>query len=181
MGKLRVYPPVKYFAAITYAPTIHVREVLQALEDLFSPLDLRSDVFSFSYTDYYEPEMGAGLSKQFFSFQRLSPAESLPDFKIATNTIENRFAREGRRRVNIDPGYVCAAKVVLATTKDYDHRLYLGRGIFGDVHLRFRKGKFRINEWTYPDYRQEVVIGFFEQLRRRYLQQLQEWSLDLSV
>ncbi len=180
MGEVKVYPPVKLFVAITYSPRAPLEEILPHLEQLFSPIDSQSPAFAFEFTRYYEPEMGSGLQKQFVSFRDLIPAETLPDIKLATNELEKKFARSGKRQVNLDPGYICAAKMVLATTKDYDHRLYLGRGIFGDVHYRFRKGHFMVNEWTYPDYQQPEIIHYFEELRRKYLEQLRQWHTPLG-
>ncbi len=176
MGDIKTHPPVKLVAAITFAPEIELSEIKRKLGEIFSPIDLEGPVYEFSFTNYYRSEMGPRLQKQMVSFRELIPVELLPDFKIATNQLEGYYARSGKRRVNIDPGYLTAAKLVLATTKDYDHRIYLSRGIFGDVHLRFRKGHFQINEWTYPDYRQPVVLQFFEQVREQYMQQLKDWK-----
>jgi hypothetical protein len=180
MGEIKIYPPVKLFVALTYSPQISLDTVLRRLEDAFSPIDSQSTDFAFSFTQYYQPEMGSGLRKRFASFQHLVLAEMLPEIKLTTNQLEKQFTVSGKRQVNIDPGYVCAAKMVLATTKDYDHRLYLGRGIFGDVHYRFRKGHFHINEWTYPDYQQPEIIRYFEDLRQRYLEQLREWKGEMG-
>jgi len=178
MGKVRVYPPVKIIAAITLAPDVSTEEIIRRLEKLLSPIDSQSNEYAFDFTRYYELKMGADLRKQMFSFRELIPAELFPDLKIATNLIEEEFIHGSRRRVNIDPGYICAAKLVLATTKDYDHRIYLGRGIFGDVHLRFRKGHFQINRWTYPDYQQPEILSFFENVRKIYLEQLRDWKMS---
>ena len=172
MGKIRIYAPIKIVAALTTNPTVPIEEIAQKLEELLSPIDMRSPLFPFNFTDYYTAEMGSGLKKQFLSFKKLVHAETLPEIKIATNIIEDNYKNPDKRSVNIDPGYICAAKLILATTKDYDHRLYLSRGIFGDVHLRFRKGHFRVNEWTYPDYRQPEILNYFEMVRSLYLEQL---------
>lgn len=108
------------------------------------------------------------------SFQALQMPDYLSEIKLATNYIERDFMEAGKRRVNLDPGYLTAAKLVLATTKDYSHRLYLGRGIFGDLHLRFEAGTFRPQPWTYPDYQEPFVLEFFNRVRETYLQQLSE-------
>ena len=121
--------------------------------------------------------MGKFLQKQIISFTALLPAEKLPALKISTNEVEENFLSNGKRTINIDPGYVTAGRMVLATTKDYDHRIYLGMGIFGDVHYRFRDGHFRINEWTYPDYQQENILHYFESLRTLYMEQLKNWNV----
>lgn len=172
MGKIRTYPQVKIIAAITYAPAVNLAKVFGQLEELLSEIDSQSDPYSFDFTDYYLSEMGSDLNKIMVSFRDLVLADMLPDIKTATNLIEKKLMKENGRTVNIDPGYICAAKLVLATTKDYDHRIYLNRGIFGDVHLRFRGGKFQPNEWTYPDYRQERILRFLEEVRAQYLEKL---------
>ncbi len=175
MGTVKAYPPVKYFTAITFLPTAPVEKAKELLVEIFSEIEDESPCYHFDqFTHYYQEEMGEGLQKQMVSFKVLRPAELLPEFKLATNEIESHFRSSHGRLLNLDPGYICAAKMILATTKDYDHRLYLHRGIFGDVHLRFRQGHFQPAEWTYPDYRQSHIIQFFEQVRKKYLHQLKD-------
>lgn len=116
--------------------------------------------------------MGSNLSKKFVSFQPLGKIESLPERKLLTIQMEKRFSVSGKRRVNIDPAYLELAKLVVATTKNYDHRIYLGGGIYGDVQLRYRNGKFIANEWTYPDYRSPLFIDFITHVRSIYSKQL---------
>ncbi|MEJ2051690.1 MAG: DUF4416 family protein [Calditrichota bacterium] len=177
MGKIKPYPPVKFFSAITTNAESNLNNIYGDLEKLFSPIDSKSIIFNFDrFTSYYQTEMGKGLRKQIVSFLTLMPAEKLPVIKTATNEIEKNYLSDGKRTVNIDPGYLTAARMVLATTKDYDHRIYLGMGIFGDVHYRFRKGRFQINEWTYPDYQQDEIRQYFEELRTVYLDQLKTWN-----
>ncbi|NOX36032.1 MAG: DUF4416 family protein [Calditrichaeota bacterium] len=172
MGTIKAHPPVKLICAITVSNVELWSAVQQQLEDVFSEMDCMGEWYDFTHTRYYEPEMGSGLKKRMVAFRQLILAEVLPDIKWTTNVIEDRFRQEGHRRVNLDPGYIATAKLVLATTKDYDHRVYLGRGIFGDLHLRFRQKHFHPLEWTYPDYREPFVIEFFERVREQYLTQL---------
>lgn len=176
MGKVKEHPPVKYFAGITYNPDFKVlQDTLNLLEETFSMIEIKSDTYDFSYfTDYYESEMGSDLKKFFVVFSELQPPETLPKYKISTNHIETKFILENKRQINIDPGYVSEAKVVLATTKNYDHRIYLGEGIFADLHLRFSNKVFQSQPWTYPDYNQQQIIKFFMDLRERYFKQLGE-------
>jgi hypothetical protein len=94
--------------------------------------------------------------------------------KLLTNEIEAAFLSNGRRQVNIDPGYLTGANVILATTKNFDHRMYLGKGIYGDVHLRYRREKFHFNDWTYPDYKDMMVIDFFARLRKVYMKEFRK-------
>lgn len=176
MGLIKEHPPVKYFAGITYNPAANgLKESLRLLEDIFSTIELESDPYYFSdFTDYYKSEMGQGLKKFFVVFSQLHSPENLPEYKIKSNQIESKFIINKKRKLNIDPGYVSEAKVVLATTKNYDHRIYLGKGIFGDIHLKFTNKNFQAQPWTYPDYQQDKVIQFFEVLRQKYFKQLGE-------
>jgi hypothetical protein len=109
--------------------------------------------------------MGARLKKLYVCFTDLIRREELPSIKLWTNALEEDHACAGRRTVNIDPGYVSRDKLVLATTKDFFHRLYLGRGIYGEVTLHFQKGAFRHFSWTYPDYREKDVQEFLIKAR----------------
>ena len=118
--------------------------------------------------------MGPQLTKKFFSFQTLVGMEFLVERKLFTISLEKKYALNGNRRVNIDPGYLELAKVVVATTKNFDHRVYLGRGIYGDVQLRYRGGKFVSNDWTYPDYRSPIFVQFIEAVREIYSNQLKQ-------
>ncbi|GAB4334821.1 MAG: DUF4416 family protein [Calditrichia bacterium] len=176
MGDIKVHPPVKMICAVTFQRDFPLETALKELEKLISRVQQKSEIFEFDFTTYYEPEMGSGLLKQMLGFEGLFPVEILPDIKVATNELELKLSRQAARKINLDPGYLTAAKLVLATTKDYDHRLYLGRGIFGDVHLRFRQKHFLPNEWTYPDYRQPEILRFFEEVRAQYMQELAEFA-----
>ncbi len=174
MGIVKTHPPVKLICAVTVAPGITWSDVEASLMRTFGSMDHLMDWYDFHHTDYYQEEMGRGLKKRMLSFQALQLADYLAEIKLATNYLEREFLDGGRRRVNLDPGYLTAAKLVLATTKDYSHRIYLGRGIFGDLHLRFEGGRFRPQAWTYPDYREPFVLEFFNRVRQTYLQQLGE-------
>ena len=145
----------------------------EALEQCFGMPDMVSPWLSFDFTDYYQREMGAPLQRRMFSFRSLVGQETLPEVKLETNRIEGRFRVDGQRRVNIDPGMVTFERFVLATGKNYTHRIYLGRGIFADLTLVFSGGAFQPLPWTYPDYAQAPLRGFIEEVRRRYRYDLQ--------
>jgi len=170
MGKINLHSPVKLFAAITFSDLLDMKMFFTDIEHHLSKIEFKSGIFNFSeFTGYYQNEMGENLQKQFLVFEKLIDPEELPGLKRLTNEFEQQYAREGKRLINIDPGYVCESKLILATTKNYSHRIYLGKGIYGDVHLCYQKHSFQIQPWTYPDYRQEVVIKFFNQIREQYL------------
>jgi hypothetical protein len=145
-------------------------EVVRQLPRIFGTVDFLSDRLRFDFTAYYAAEMGEGLERQFVAFRRPIRPEQLVDIKLRTNRLEQRsFSARGKRQVNIDPGYLTLSKLVLATTKDHQHRVYLGRGIYAEVTLRFRAGTFAPWDWTYPDYRTPAYIAIFNQLRARLL------------
>lgn len=149
-------------------------DVRSVLEKKFGPVDLESKVMEFTYTDYYEKELGHNIKRIFVSFNNLLQGEDLFKIKMWSRTIEKRFSEQNRRLVNIDPGYVTYSKLVLFTTKDYSHRVYLNKGIFVEVALKFSGNTFAPYPWTYPDYRTGGYIAFFNRVRERYKQQLRE-------
>jgi hypothetical protein len=168
--------PVKLIIGLIIGSQVPVTAVRQQIEAAYGTIDLETDLLPFTATRYYEDEMGPQLQRLFWSFTVLITPEALAGIKCDTNAVEQAFSQRDvqacRRRVNLDPGYVDQAKLVLATTKDRQHRLYLGRGIYGEVTLRFTGGRFQPWEWTYPDYRTPEYRVFFETVRRRYRQQL---------
>ncbi len=179
MGKIKRHLPVKSFAAIAYNDQINLESVLSIIQNLFGKIDKQSAVYDYdSFTNYYTPELGVNLKKLFISFEQLIAPESLPDLKIKSNNLEIKYKKSAKRVFNIDPGYLTQAKVVLATTKDYSHRLYLGQGIYGDLHLYFSNKSLQAQPWTYPDYKQELAVNFFNELRQIYNTQLGEMFLS---
>ena len=140
---------------------------------------LESPAFTFGETDYYQPTMGPDLRKRFLAFRRLldDPAR-LVDIKLDTNRWEAEYAAESDhpepRPLNLDPGYLTLGKLVLASTKNHAHRIYLGRGIYAEVTLHWKHGRWRHHEWTYPDYRREDYQRFFSECRDHLHRQLAE-------
>lgn len=175
MGSIKKHPPVKLIIGVTYAPDIKPADIYEILERKFSSIEKRSDPYDFnSFTRYYIREMGENLTKLFLVFARLIDPVQLPDIKNETNWLEEEFALQEKRKINLDPGYISEAKSVLATTKNYAHRIYLDKGIYGDIHLSYTSNSFQKQPWTYPDYQQTLVIEFFNQIRHKYLHQLGE-------
>ena len=143
------------------------------LVQFLGPLGDRSPVTPFLYSDYYAKEMGKDLRRYFLLFAPLALREQLPQVKLRTNELETSYAWQGKRTVNIDPGYIALEHVVLATTKGYAHRVYLGDGIFGDLTLMFKNGSYHGLPWTYPDYRSEETLALCSRWRQRYKESLQ--------
>lgn len=145
--------------------------VRAALQSHFGLIDDQSELISFNFTTYYEPEMGPDLQRIWLSFSDLRPLESLADDKLTTNQLEARWRTpDGRRRVNLDPGHLTMHSLVLATTKNYAHRVFLGRGIYAEVTLLYEHGRFSFLKWTYPDYQSQAAQVFLSRVRDRYVE-----------
>jgi hypothetical protein len=150
----------------------------QSLVRAFGKIDYQSPILDFNQTDYYAGEMGEGLKRQFIGFHTLMDAGRLWRSKVKSNRIEERLSRlrSGKktigRKVNIDPGYLDLAKVVLFSTKDYTHRIYLRSGIFAEVTLFYKDKSFRPWPWTYPDYKTQDYISIFNTIRDMYKEKL---------
>lgn len=128
-------------------------EVLDGLAAILGPVHRISPVLPFEVTSYYEPEMGAPLVRRLAIFERPMAQDELPDCKWATTGLEKRFARpDGRRRVNLDPGFVTQERLTLATFKNFTHRVYLGSCVFADVTLIWSGGGWMALPWTFRDY-----------------------------
>ncbi len=178
MAEAKEYPPVKLFFGLLVGTMKNLPEALRRLRTDFGEIDVQSEPHPFTHSTYYNKEMGDTIQRLFIATHDMIEMSELPDIKLYTNRIEMLFADEAskNRTINIDPGYLSLCKVVLATTKDYDHRLFLKSGIFGEVTLKFRKSSksFEPWEWTYPDYREPYAIEFFNKLREIYHRQLNE-------
>lgn len=139
----------------------------------WGPIALASDRFEFSETDYYQPTMGTGLHKQFLAFEQLVDPVRLSDVKLLTNQWEQDYADSRAknknsnvsRPLNLDPGYITLAKLVLASTKDHAHRIYLSGGIFAEITLSYRDRRWQHFKWTFPDYRRADYQAFFDRCR----------------
>jgi len=150
-------------------------EILAGLEACFGPAEIAYPAMAFDRTAYYNDELGTPLARRLVAFARLASQEALGPAKRRTNALEDRLARpDGRRRVNLDPGLLTQERFVLATGKNYTHRIYLGDGIFGDLTLVFQAGSWQTLPWTFPDYAAPGMTAFLTDIRRRYRRDLRE-------
>ena len=141
-------------------------QVLKTLGDRFGSMDFLSEPRPFTYTKYYEREMGPEIYRQTAAFIDLISPESLPEIKLFTNRLETDLSSGGRRRANVDPGLLSEERFILATGKNYTHRIYLLSGIYADLTLIYQKGSFRTLPWTYPDHRDPLFLHYLEVLRQ---------------
>lgn len=139
---------------------------------LRNKVDFESEVSDFSHTDYYTKEMGPGLKRKFISFEKVVDPEGLYKVKLAANKLERRLSSGERRVINIDPGYLDLSKLVLFSTKDYSHRIYLRNGIYAEVTLFYRDRAFNPWPWTYPDYKTPGYKRIFGHIRDTYKKQM---------
>jgi len=181
MGKIQLPQPVKLFIGILSADCSFFKIAEEKLSSIFGPIDLKTNPegIPFTFSNYYDREMGTGIKRLFLSFRKLINPENISSIKIKTNELEDVIAKETKsnvvRPVNLDPGYLSANKVLLATTKDYSHRIYLRDGIYSEITLQYRssasggKKGFQPMAWTYPDYQTQAYLDFFYQMREIYL------------
>jgi hypothetical protein len=174
MSQPREPEPVKLIASVFSPEKACIHGVMGRLSEIYGAADRVSSELFFDRTRYYAREMGWPLHRRFLSFERLVRAESLVDVKLKTNEIERQCLSEGKRTVNIDPGYISPERLILATGKNYVHRVYLSEGIYADLTLLFKRGSFEPLSWTYPDYKDPQTIGFFNGVRETYMKQLRE-------
>ncbi len=169
MGKIRKTNPVKLVIGFIYKDEAIFISSREKLKKRFGYIDFESATIEFGFTDYYQAEMGSNLKRKFVSFRKLIPIQDLYLIKHYTNRLESKFLAFGKRVINIDPGYLDLARLVLATTKDYAHRIFLRKGIFAEVTLTYRGNSFSPNDWTYPDYRSKEYLDIFNQIRSLYV------------
>jgi hypothetical protein len=168
MGSIIKHPPVKLFFGFIFKDDNIYSQTRLTLEKHFGKIDFESNALPFIYTDYYQKELGRDLKRRFVSVGQLINPADLYKIKIYTNKIEKRLSKNGCRLINIDPGYLDLAKLALASTKDYCHRIYLNKGIFAEITLVFQGKTFKPLGWAYPDYRSEDYISIFNEMREIY-------------
>jgi len=180
MSNLKSPEPVKLISSIFSADRHPLTEALKELSAKYGGVDFVSEFIPFDYTDYYEREMGQSLVRRFAFFEDLIRPESLPEIKTFANGVEERFSGSGKRKVNIDPGYMSQYHLILATGKGYAHRPYLRDGVHADLTLIYRNKTFQPLEWTYPDYAEKKIIEMFNRMREKYLLQLKLETTDYA-
>jgi len=174
MGQVKIAQKVLFISAFCYNNKTDMNNALTRMIELYGPVQAKSNSFTFNHTRYYRDEMGDNLFKFYCTFEHLIDPMDIVDIKLQTNAIEEQFSKNSKRSVNIDPGYIEVPKLVLATTKNYGHRIYLGKGIYGDVQLYWRQGTFQANPWTYPDYTDPQNLDFFVNARTEYFHHIQK-------
>jgi len=163
------HPPEKagLFIAILFSQREILRSVLPLLGERFGEVLLSSPEYAWDHTHYYEKELGRPIFRRFFFFKESFDPLLLPEVKLETNAIEAAFTENGKRRINLDPGYVMRSRIVLASAKDYSHRIYLGKGIYGEVALYYKDKRYNPFPYTYYDYRKPECLNIFDTAREQ--------------
>ncbi|MCK5153278.1 MAG: DUF4416 family protein [Spirochaetales bacterium] len=174
MGDITSFTPEKLIIAVLISKREMLDKLINILKDNFGPVDFKSELLEFTYTDYYNLEMGNKIERFFLSFHNLIDPENLPDIKILTNEIENSFLLDNQRKVNLDPGMLSVKRFILATSKDNGHRVPMQKGIYGEVTLLFINKNFQALPWTYIDYRSEEYSKILKEIRIIYKKNLKE-------
>jgi hypothetical protein len=160
--------PAKLVTGIILKDKSLIETLVGELAGKFGPADIISSWFKFDYTSYYEPEMGSSLLRRMIAFKILIEQKDLARIKNITNEIELKYSKNGKRSANIDPGYMLCERFVLATGKNYTHRIYIGDGIYADLTLIYQNNSFKKLPWTYPDYSDDNMISYLENVREKY-------------
>jgi len=176
MWELKDPKPVKLIIGILAANRDCLQIAVKTIEAKFGEIDFQSDVWPFTQTDYYKDQTGENILRQFVSIENLIDPEKLAKIKHKTNKLEQKLAAKLAaglsRPVNLDPGIIEPSKLVLVTTKNYSHRIYIGKKMYAEVTLVYDKGHWQTLPYTYPDYRQQRYFDFFEKVRTKLLEQL---------
>lgn len=170
--------PAKLVIGIFMGENDLFEALAKELSEQFGDIDLVSSWLPFDYTNYYEAEMGAPLFRRLLAFKTLIKQNDLANIKRTTNNLELKYSKNGKRRVNIDPGYMLHERFVLATGKNYSHRIYMDQGIYADLTLIYTKGAFQKLPWTYPDYTDENMLAYLELVRNKYIADLKQSSFS---
>ncbi len=168
MGTENPFARVKLFCGVIYRENDQYEKIREMLINLFSSPDAESAQIPFVLTEYYVSEMGAPLFRKFISFSRLIAPEQLTEVKRITNRLERETSVNGKRTVNLDPGFLSAANVIIATTKNHYHRIPLRDGIYAHMEYVIKNRQISCLEWTYPDFKTREYLDFFDRVRILY-------------
>ncbi len=163
--------------AFMYKDSKIYKQVCDEFIETLGAIEKEAEPFDFSHSSYYESEMGTGLKKSLVAFSTLQKRDKLVDIKHIANDIEKKYSEDDRRQINIDPAILTLENFVLATNKNFTHRIYLKDNIFADLTLVYKKKKgYSPLEWTYLDYKSDYVVSFLNEVRSLFFERLIESS-----
>lgn len=159
----------KVIFGLIYKDSGELEYILNRISQI-GKIDVQSPEIPFNFTNYYKEEMGTGLLRKWVSIEKIIPENELIDLKHRAINWEEKRRIEGKRTINCDPGGICDNRVVLVTTKNFSHRIYLGKGIFGEVTLIYIGDRFQPQKWTYPDYQSKAFQEFAKECKKKFLE-----------
>lgn len=169
MAKVKEVQKAKLFVGVLYSNEKICKKVIGLLVEGFGEIEKESEPYAFDFTDYYEGEMGKNLMKKFIVFKEMISMDELADIKIFTNGIEDKFAKDRKRVINLDPGYLNKEQLVLASVKGSAYKVYLDKGIYAHLILIFKKNSCIELNRTFPDFREKKVQDFFIKIRDNFI------------
>ena len=176
MAKTCEFEKEKLIVGVIYHDTDIYDSAISILKSEFGEIDNTSEVFSFSkeYSSYYDGELGGEGMRIILSFKETVDPSRQAEIKLFTNSIEEKFSFDGKRRINLDPGFISHGRLLLATTKKTGFRIPLSDGIYSELTLFWARGAWHKLPWTYRDYQSERVQRFLTKTRKIYLSQRTE-------
>jgi hypothetical protein len=184
MGDIQTPVPVKLFVGVLTSLPDTLGEIQAKLTALFGPIDSASEHYPFDFTHYYDEEMGIPIYRAFFGFSNLIDPSAIAEIKVRTNALESKFSGmhpNAPRPVNLDPGYLEQSKIVLASTKNFFHRILISGGIYAEVTLHYAGKSWRSFPWTFPDYKSDRYHAYFYSLRETYRKQLKAAGIRVNL
>lgn len=170
MDNIKSVPALtKIFFGLIYTDSKGLEFALDKISNT-GKIDIQSSEIPFDFTDYYKEEMGTDLKRKWVSIEKIIPENELIDLKHKAISWEKELMFQGKRTLNCDPGGICDNRVVLVTTKNFSHRIYLGKGIFGEVTLIYIGDRFQSQKWTYPDYQSNIFQEFAKKCKKKFLE-----------
>ena len=178
MWEINEPKPVKLIIGILAADENSLQAAIESTIAQFGAPDLTSRIFPFTQTEYYAGQTGGNILRQFVSFGKLIDPGELSMIKLKTNDIEEKLAKKLAlpfpRPVNLDPGTIEPAKLILASTKNFSHRIYIGDNIYAELTLSYSKGQWESYKYTFPDYKEPRYHDHLSKVRQRLVEQLRE-------
>jgi Domain of unknown function (DUF4416) len=174
LGKVKEPELAMLFIGMLYSDPVILHHVQQTLKGEFGEPLLESPASKWDYSPYYRNELGWPLSRKFIFFKNIIDPETLAAIKVRTNEIEDSFSVKDKRQINLDPGYLTLSKIVVASTKNYAHRIYLQKGIYGEITLYYQDGIFKPHLFTYRDFQEKSCLDMFMQARGLFKTHLDE-------
>ncbi len=173
----KLYPPnpVKLIVGMLSQRRELFAQAEEVMAGLWGSIEITSEILPFTYTDYYNEQMGTPLLRKFVSFVEMIDPGAVAAIKHQSNELEEELASSPvglalnvSRPINLDPGYIAGSKLILATTKDYSHRIYIGDSMYAETTLHYHQGKWRSWPFTYPDYGSGDYDVFLSAVRKKW-------------